>query len=431
MLRDGGGFGRIRHVFDAGVPIGELAGIPAGAELAVVLARVDRSRLSGYELVEVAKATSRLVAHYQAELLATVWETAYCPPGDETSPPERTERADEFAADEIRFALTLTRRAADALMGIAGALIERIPAAHVALRSGAIDLAKARVLDDETAALPESTARQIVDLVLPGAGELTTGQLRVRLRRLVIAADPAAAARRHQEALTRRRVEHGLDPEGTATLAGHHLPPDRAATAAARIDALARAAKRAGDRRTLDELRADLLLDILNGDHTTAGPEVAGGGVELVVPLATLMGVSDEPGEIKGWGPVLAEVARKVAAGQQGSTWRFSAVDESGSLVAHGSLRRRPPARMAALVRARDRTCRAPGCRTPAHRADLDHTRAWEDGGPTTPANLGVLCRHCHGYKHSAGVSVTQPAPGTFVWRTRLGHTYTTGPPTG
>jgi hypothetical protein len=406
---------------------GELALVPPGAELAAVLAEVDRSGLNGFALVEVAKAISRQVAHYHAELLATVWESAYCPPGDETSPPERTDRPDDYAADEIRFALTLTRRAADTLLGTAYQLVERLPAAHGALRSGRIDLSKARVLDEETAALPAPTARHVVGLVLPVAGGLTTGQLRARLRRLVIAADPDAAARRHQQALGRRRVEHGLDRDGTATLAGHHLPPDRAATAAARIDALARAVKQAGDARTMDELRADLYLDILNGVHS--GPAAPTGGVELVVPLATLTGGSAQPGEIKGWGPVIAEIARKVADRQHDRPWRYTVVDESGSVTAHGPLRRRrPTAGDAALVRARDRTCRAPGCRTPAHRSDLDHTLAWEHGGATVPANLGVLCRHCHGYKHSKGVRLSQPAPGTFVWRTRLGHTYTTGP---
>ncbi|BCB91062.1 hypothetical protein Psuf_083750 [Phytohabitans suffuscus] len=417
-------------MFDDRVDVAVLAGMPTGADLATALARVDRGVLNGFELVEVAKAITRQVAHYQAELLATVAEVAYCPPGNETSPAQRSEYPAEYAADEVRLALTLTRRAADMLMGDAYTLVERLPAVHQALRSGQVDLARARVLDQETAALPEPVAREMVELILPVAGELTTGQLRVRLRRLVIEADPSAAAVRQRQALARRRVEHGLDTDGTATLAGYHLPPDRAATAAARIDTLATAAKQAGDTRTLDELRADLYLDILNGilpTDTTPAP-TSQGGVELVVPLAALAGLCQQPGQIKGWGPVLAEIAAKLADQQRERPWRYTVVDDKGVVVGHGRLRRRPPAGMAALVRARDRTCRAPGCRTPAHRADLDHTTAWQDGGPTTAANLGVLCRHCHGYKHSEGVTVTQPTLGTFQWTTRLGHTYTTTP---
>src|SRR5918999_1145225 len=64
----------------------------------------------------------------------------------------RTDRPEEYAADEVRLALTLTRRAADALLGVAFELLERVPAAHAALRSGMIDLPRARVLEEETAA---------------------------------------------------------------------------------------------------------------------------------------------------------------------------------------------------------------------------------------------------------------------------------------
>ncbi|BCB74127.1 HNH endonuclease signature motif containing protein [Phytohabitans flavus] len=358
-------------------------------------------------------------------MLATVRETAYCPPGDRTSPPRRTDHPCEYAADEIRWALTLTRRAADALLGAAYSLVERLPAAGRALRSGVIDLPRARVLDEETAGLPQPAARQIIDQILPDMGGLTTGQLRARLRRLVITCDPEAAANRQRRAVRQRRVDHGLDLDGTATLAGYHLPVDQAAAAAARIDALAHAAKRAGDPRTLDELRADTYLSILNGEAPPT-PAGGGGGVEIVVPLATLTGASDAPGFIVGWGPVLAEIARKLAHQQRDRPWRVSVYGQDGVLTAHGRLRRRPSVGDGEFVKARDRTCRAPGCRTPAHRSDLDHTQAWEAGGPTVPANLGVLCRHCHGYKHSAGVRLTQPTPGTFVWRTRLGHAYTT-----
>jgi len=78
-------------MFDAGVAINELAQVPVGPELAAVLARVDRSALNGYELIEVVKATSRQLAHYQAQLLAAMRESAYGPQGFEDSPVERTD----------------------------------------------------------------------------------------------------------------------------------------------------------------------------------------------------------------------------------------------------------------------------------------------------------------------------------------------------
>jgi hypothetical protein len=419
-------------VFEGGLTAEALADMPPGPELATVLARVDRAALNGYDLVEVLRARARQIAHEQAELLADMVEIAHCEAGEWDAPVARLADADDFAADEIRLALHLTRRAADSQLMLAYGLVERLPAVHAALTAGAIDLPRARVFDAETVSLPDEEARAVAASVIDAAPELTTGQLRVRLRRLVIAVDPEAAARRQREAERLRRVEHGLDSEGTATLAGYQLPPDRAATAAARIDALARAAKQAGDPRTLDTLRADLFLSILNGDDAildAAGGARRGGGVELTVPFTTLMGLSEEPGEVKGWGPVTAEVARKVAEAQRtGCPWRVSVYDDAGILVHHDHLRRRPTAEDAAFVKARDRTCRAPGCRTPAQKADIDHTREWATGGPTVRSNLGVLCRHHHGFKGSKGVSLIQLAPGVFVWRTRLGHVYTVRP---
>lgn len=421
----------------------ELAEMPPGPRLATLLAGLDRSRLNGHDLVILAMARARQVAHDQAQLLSDIAEVAHCPPGDADSPVARVTEVDEFAADEIRMALTLTRRAAEAMLALALDLTRRLPRVHAALLAGQIDLARARVFSQETSALSESAARQVVDQVIDAAEGLTTGQLAARIRRLVITTDPEAAHRRQERSVTRRRVESGLDPHGTATLAGHHLPPDRSAAAVARIDELARARKQAGDPRTMDQLRADTFLDLLDGTAGSVvgqpaaadGANASGqdrrpaprGGVELRVPLTTLMGLSEQPGELAGWGPVIAEIARQVAQRQQRSPWRVSVYDK-GRIIHHGPLRRRPTIAQAKLIKARDNTCRAPGCRVPAHRADVDHTRPYAQGGATKPDNLGVLCRHDHRLKDEGGWKVRQISEGVFIWYSRLGHQYTVTP---
>ena len=65
----------------------------------------------------------------------------------------------------------------------------------------------------------------------------------------------------------------------------------------------------------------------------------------------------------------------------------------------------RPGAALARLVRARDGTCRYPGCATAAERCDLDHVIAYPHG-PTTASNLQTLCRAHHGFKHHGGWTV-------------------------
>lgn len=61
---------------------------------------------------------------------------------------------------------------------------------------------------------------------------------------------------------------------------------------------------------------------------------------------------------------------------------------------------------------------------------DLDHTDPWRAGrkGQTRPDNLGPLRRKAHRAKTHAGWSVTQPTPGTFVWRSPLGRRYVVTP---
>ncbi|MGE5828071.1 MAG: hypothetical protein ACM30G_06850 [Micromonosporaceae bacterium] len=67
----------------------ELAELPPGPQLGVVLAEVDLSRLNGHDLVLVMQAWARQLAYTQAQLSATVWEVSICPPGPPDAPVQR------------------------------------------------------------------------------------------------------------------------------------------------------------------------------------------------------------------------------------------------------------------------------------------------------------------------------------------------------
>jgi len=69
---------------------------------------------------------------------------------------------------------------------------------------------------------------------------------------------------------------------------------------------------------------------------------VIASGVELRVGLASLMGLSDAPGEVAGAGPVIAPLARDIAQTQRRGQWRFVIVDEQGQLLHAGITRHRP-----------------------------------------------------------------------------------------
>jgi hypothetical protein len=157
-----------------------------------------------------------------------------------------------------------------------------------------------------------------------------------------------------------------------------------------------------------------------------------GGGVDVrvTIPYTALLGADDQPGDIAGYGPVPAAVARDLAAG---GTWRRVLTDPaSGRPLDYGTTRYRPPAHLAGLVITRDQTCQFPGCRVPAHRCDIDHSISYDPDtgtGPTSEFNLGPKCRHHHQIKQTPGWSVTHHPDGCTTWTTPSGHIYHSQPP--
>jgi len=347
----------------------------------------------------------------------------------EGTPAALAEGAFEAAAWEIAAALRWTRRATEGWLALAEEVTGRLPALHIALLAGEIDVPRARVFVSELSAVDDPVARGIVDRLLPVAAGLTTGQLGARIRKLVTTVDPEQAQARYEIGVAGRRVECQMASDGTATVSGWGLPADRAASASERVDALAKAAKCAGDPRSMDQLRADTFLSLLNGDYDGPAPVYRRGVVELTVPLATLLGLSDGPGELAGWGPVVADVARQVADAQrETATWRFSVLDAEGRLVQHGITRRRPVAADEATVRVRDRRCVFPGCRVPASRCDIDHRRRYADGGLSTVENLEPLCRRHHRAKDGGGWSLFHLGDSHYLWTSPLGQSYLVSP---
>jgi hypothetical protein len=236
--------------------------------------------------------------------------------------------------------------------------------------------------------------------------------------------------------------------------------------------------------RTRDQLRADVMTDLLLGAHGSgpgipsgAGPGVPSGAgpgvapeaephdhdgseadaapthgrsaapneaprpeIQVVVSLETLLGMVDDPAEVAGLGPVLPEVARELACDGR---WRAWVTDAAGAVTATGSRGYVPSAALAQLIRAREPRCRFPGCHQPATRCDLDHAVPWPHG-PTAPANLGPLCRRHHNLKtHTPWTLDPEPAPDPsparggcqapggapgWRWRTPAGLVITDGP---
>ena len=343
--------------------------------------------------------------------------------------PEDPDPKDLFdtSSSEVQAALSLTRRSADIQVELAFLLYERLPAVWEALHAGLIDLARARILCDLTMPLPRELARQVCDIALERAPSLTTGQLRAHLGRLIISVDPAAARERYEQKLKERTVFSEQGEDGTANLMGLNLPPAETSRAMRRINRLARALKAKGDRRRIDQIRADILLDLLTGNGQPNGSSDKG-VVEIRVDMTTLAGIDDQPGEVPGWGPVLADVARQIVDEASDAEWRIVPVDENGQPLGVVTTKRRPSTAQKRIVETRNPTCVFPGCRMPADQCDLNHEIPWAEAHRTTIRELGPLCRHDHNNHHRHRWKLKQIRPGIYQWTSPLGHTYLTGP---
>jgi hypothetical protein len=401
------------------IPTG-LDRMPPGPALAAFLASIDVDRVSGFDRVIVLRAEQRMASHHTAQMYAAMAAVA-----------DHMEEADvvddelvwDAAATEIRAALRLTRRGAEAELDTALAIRQRLPLVWEAMRAGDIDWRRARVLAHGTEAVDTDTARAVIERIIDDAPRLTTGELAAQLRRLCMEVEPDAASLRYREAVEQRRVVLEASSDGTAHLLGLDLAPHQATAAANHIDRIAHSLNHRDDPRSIDQIRADIFIDLLTGTSTAPGT----GTVEIRVDLDTLATLADTPGDLSGYGPVIADIARQVTNANTDGQWRFTITDPVTGLPIHdGTTRRRPTAAQRRSVTARDTTCIFPGCRTPASRCDLDHRTPWSREPITSTHGLDPACRYDHiTVRHNLGW-VHQPLPGgDHLWTSPLGHQYT------
>jgi hypothetical protein len=254
---------------------------------------------------------------------------------------------------------------------------------------------------------------------------------------------------RHREAAAGRcvRVSHGADgmsdviatvPTVIAvgmlerlTQMGQSVKDARTAGAAAGAGADAAGAGEPADTRTMDQLRADILGDLVLGGapvvDPTYGIDRAGGlgairaRVQVAVTAETLMGRDENPAEAVGGALIDADTARELAG--QVSEWDRLFIDPVTRTPVEIDTYR-PTASMKKLLMARDQHCRFPGCRRAAIRCELDHTVDHALGGHTHIFNLAHLCQRHHSMKQFTKWEVRQVGGGVLEWTSPLGRVY-------
>lgn len=372
---------------------------------------------------------------------------------DVSAPADREFATRSFVA-ELATTLVVHESTAGRLIADAHRLAGELSATLDALQAGSIGMGHVRSMLEVAVSLPDASVIAFETAALERAASETPSAFRRRIRRLRERMHPEPLTARHRRARDERRVclEHAEDGMAWLSL---HLEAERGVAIMARLDAVAdgfatdpsvptRAATFSGERssnsssndslgsRTRAQLVLDVAADLLLGrapasDAGTTPLGVVRPRVYVTVPVLTLLGRSDEPAELDGYGPIDAETARRLAA-HAPSFQRILTHPETGAYLSYGRNAYRVPADLAGYLRVRDGRCRFPGCSRRAAGCDLDHTRDWAAGGATRHDNLAHLCRKHHRLKHHTEWRMSQMPSGDIRWTSPAGHVHVTTP---
>ncbi len=361
------------------------------------------------------------------------------------------EMVDRSLRLELAAALRITEYAAGDLMARATALVERYPSALEALRNARITDQHARFLVDVLDAAEPAVRSRLAERAVELAEELPAGTFRRRLRELVALVTAETAVQSHTRALEGRYVRVDAAADGMSRLTAY-LPSVEAQAIFDRLTRMGRAItgrrgdsrahastdESKADERTLDQVRADVLCDLLIDGRCEAHTSAVRGirpTVMVTVPVLSLLAgeTVDRPGgagaTVEGVGPIPIAEARRLSGGAK-SWMRVLTHPETGAVLSVGRDRYDPPPELRRLVRWRAERCMAPGCTMPASRCEIDHTLAWQNGGATSADNLAPLCTGHHTVKHHGGWSVVQvpDSGGVVEWTSPYGRRYLVEP---
>lgn len=337
---------------------------------------------------------------------------------------DAVEYAERAAVADLAVRLSLAESAVRSQGQTARMLRERTPRVWAHFCEGDLSTPNAREVAALATELPAEVWGDFDSGVLEAAMTLAPARFRATARALRERLHAEALADRRERAITARGVFTEVDRDGMGWLHAK-LPVEELAMIEARLDDLAfRFFAEPDEARTMHQLRADTLVDLVVG----TGESRVGVTVALTIPALSLLGQSADPAILEGVGPIDLETARRLAADAPSIT-RLLTDPITGSVLTMDARQYRPSASLRRWLAVRDVTCTFPGCGRRASGCDLDHVTPWEHGGATTADNLAHLCRKHHTMKHETKWRVTRPPGGRSVWTSPTGNTRASDPP--
>ena len=380
---------------------------------------------------------------------------------------------DSSEREEIATALRMSGSTAQGKIDVARTLTQHLPGATAALAVGDISPAHANVIARESAQLiRQGVAPEVLKLIedeaIAHAEFHTPAQVANKVRSSIALFAPEQFEAAAVEEKSARKVSCYPNANGMATIVAF-LPAADAQTIMMAIDRLANKTNGVAKERlrahqaksgfklrknreaepiasennennenegrfNLSDFSADLMdpMDAHRADAMTAiashflssnEEQVLNHGrpisINLTIDLSTLLGLAENPGQLSGYGPIPAALARELAA--DGKWRKFITDPTTGNLLDFGRESYLPPQVLRDFLLARDRTCRFPGCRRSGIKGEIDHAIPWEKGGETSRANLGLLCKRHHQLKTHGGWKLESFEDGSCEWTSPLG----------
>ncbi len=343
-------------------------------------------------------------------------EYADSPGADEAESAEDSHNlyaVEDAIQDEVAATLRVSGMAAGRRIAVARDLHYKLPTTRRLLVQGVCSYAQAAIVSEECARLNVDDAREVEARALGAIRRQTPGQTRRCVRRAALAVCQPEPAELDETEFARREVLMWHDGGVMATITATLPAPDAMAIWNA-LTVCAHAMKAADgsgteagakDNRTMAHKRADVLVawahQALDDPELPAMQGKKRLDTQVVIDLPTLLGLAENPGEIVGFGPIPASLARRLATESQ--TWRRLVTDPvTGHLLDYGTKTYAPPTALREYIIARDRTCQFPGCNRAGYMCDIDHVEPFtgsDEGGGTSADNLITLCRRHHRLK--------------------------------
>ena len=181
---------------------------------------------------------------------------------------------------ELAPVLHVAPRTAQRAYEMARTVCAVLPATWAAMRAGDLEPARAEAIAGEVPRLRPEVCARVEAALFPAVLGLPTARVRAAARRAVAVADPDEVAERAARARAARfvLVRPGLDPGMSEWVAAQ--PAESSAAAWAAVDELAHAYVADGEHRSLDQARADAMIDLILGQATITTT------VDLSIPLS-------------------------------------------------------------------------------------------------------------------------------------------------